>query len=48
MNQDLLLPRLGGGVRVLRGRRGTAAEMVRYAPSVADYRATSPDTGEGI
>ena len=42
------LPRLRGGVGANRRRRGPANEIVRHAPSVADYRATSPASrGEG-
>jgi len=41
------LPVIGGGGAVIRRRRGKATEMVRYAPSVADYRATSLASGGG-
>ena len=41
------LPRLRGRCRRNRRRRGTATEMVRHAPSVADYRDTSPEDGGG-
>jgi len=40
-------PARGGGVGVLRRRRGKAPEIVRHAPSVAEDRATSPASGGG-
>ncbi|CAN5498985.1 DUF4381 domain-containing protein [soil metagenome] len=40
-------PVFGGGVGVLRRRRGRATEIVRHAPSVTEDRATSPASGGG-
>src|SRR6516164_10516630 len=39
-------PIFGGGVGVIRRRRGEATAMLP-SPSVADYRATSPEDGGG-
>jgi len=47
MRLKLPSPVFGGGVGVIRRRRGNATEMVRHTPSGADYRATSPGGGGG-